>query len=189
VAGNVVANVYANALVEIGQEKKILDRLEEELGFIVGLISEDRDVEIYLNAPGISPDAKKEFIDRVFGGEFSETIVNLLKVLVDNGRQALLKSINEAFVELLDVVNNRQRVTVISSMKLGKDVLDKVQASLSEKLKKNIILDDAVDESILGGIILRMGDIILDGSMANDLKNIRHNLLNSKVRGDRAYED
>ncbi|HPU90164.1 MAG TPA: ATP synthase F1 subunit delta, partial [Spirochaetota bacterium] len=109
--------------------------------------------------------------------------------LVDNGRQALLKSINEAFVELLDVVNNRQRVTVISSMKLGKDVLDKVQASLSEKLKKNIILDDAVDESILGGIILRMGDIILDGSMANDLKNIRHNLLNSKVRGDRAYED
>jgi F-type H+-transporting ATPase subunit delta len=189
VAGNVVANVYANALLEIGTSKNILEQVEEELGVVANLFSENRDILIFLGTPGISADAKKEFIDKAFSGNFLEIIVNFLKVLIDNNRQTLLQPVHEAFKELIDSVNNRLRVTVVSSAKLDQGLVEKLRSALADKYKKSIILNEAIDESILGGIVLRIGDVIVDGSLIKDLKNIRYNLINCKVRGDIAYED
>ncbi len=188
-AGNEVAKVYASALLDIGQEKNILARIEEELGFISSLLAEDRDLMLYFSAPGVSNDAKKAFVDKVFSGELSEITVNFLKVLIDNNRQLSIRDIHQSLIELIDIVNNRQRVKIVTSSKIDTDVLKKIKDTLENKFKKEIIVEEVIDANIIGGIVIKIGDLIIDGSIAKDLKNIKEKLLYSKVRSEAAYED
>ena len=188
-AVNDVAKVYANSIFDIAKEKNILPQIEEELRVVSDVFKEEDNFRNYLNAPGINNDSKKGIIEKVFAGKISEYIVNLLKLLIDNGRQSAVSEIYEAFVELNDIANNRQRITVITQSNLDSSLLNKIKADVGTKLGKEVIVTEQVDESILGGIIIKIGDLVIDGSLAKGLKNIRRNLLNSKVRSEMAYED
>jgi F-type H+-transporting ATPase subunit delta len=189
VAVNEVSRVYAGALLELGKENNLLQQIGEELGALSQLLREDAEFRVYCKTPGISKDSKKNFLDKVFQGKFSDIIVNFLKVLVDNGRLADLDSIHETFLEFLDVESSRIRVMITGSSKLDDALMAKVKSALAAKFKKEIIIEEKVDTSILGGVIIRIGDTIIDGSLVKDLNNIRRNLLSSKVRSEAAYED
>lgn len=188
-AVNEVARVYAGALLEIGRENKVLQLIEEELGTLSRLLVEDAEFRVYCKTPVISRESKKSFIDKVFQGKFSDIIVNFLKVLVDNGRLSDISTVNETFLEFLDIENGRLRVLITSSSKLDEATITGIKSALAAKFKKEIIIEEKVDASILGGIIIRIGDMIIDGSLVKDLNNIRRNLLSSKVRSEAAYED
>lgn len=188
-AVNDIARVYASSIVELSQEKNILPQIEEELKFVSDLLNENSDLKQYLISPGFSRDSKKEFVGKVFDGQLSEHLVNFLNVLIENDRQSFIEDIYEAMIELIDVANNRQRVTIVSQTKCESSILDKIISVLKDKLKKDIIITEEVDDSILGGIIIKIGDLVIDGSLAKDLKKIKTNLLNSKVRSELAYED
>jgi F-type H+-transporting ATPase subunit delta len=189
VAAKDIARVYASTLVEFGQEKKVLPEIEEEIRFVADLVSENRELRQFLASPGIPKDAKKDFIDKIFKGQLSEIMNNFLKVLIDNDRQSNIIEISEAFCALLDDVNNRQRVTIITSTDLDSALKSKLTEKLKTVMKKEIILKQEIDASILGGIIIKVGDTVIDGSLVKDLRNIKINLLNSKVRSEVAYED
>lgn len=184
-----IARVYASSLVDLGTENKILPDLEEEIKFIAGMIADDRNFRHFLTSPGITKDAKKEFIEKIFKGKLSDDMVNFIKVLIDNDRQSAIVEIYETFTELIDDANNRQRVTIITSIDLDSTLKSKMAAKLKDVFKKEIIIKEEIDPSILGGIIIKVGDTVIDGSLAKDLRNIKINLLNSKVRSEAAYED
>jgi F-type H+-transporting ATPase subunit delta len=189
VAGNDIARVYATSLLEIGQDKNVLAQLEEELGFVSSLLKEDNEFSNYLTSPGFTKESKKEFIGKVFSDKLSDYIINFLYVLIEHGRQSVIPEINTAFNGLLDEANNRMRVDVVSTVKLESATLDKIIGELKKKYNKDIIVSEKIDEKILGGIIIEIGDLVIDGSLASNLKKIKYNLLNSKVRSDMAYED
>lgn len=188
-AGNDIARVYATSLVEIGQTKNNLSQLEEELKFVADCVTEDKDLQLFLNSPGFPKESKAKFIKSVFSGKLSDYMVNFLLVLIQNDRQNLISEIYQEVVQQIDTVNNRQRVTVISRSGLDDKTLDRISTVLNNKLKKEIILKEEVKDGILGGIIIKIDDVVIDGSLAKDLKKIRTNLLNSKVRSEVAYED
>jgi F-type H+-transporting ATPase subunit delta len=189
VAANDIARVYATSLVEFGQEKKVLPEIEEEIKFLADLVTENKDFRLFLSAPEITRESKKEFIEKVFKGNLSELMINFLKVLLDNDRQSCLVDINQALGTLLDQVNNRQKVTIVTSVEIDEAMKSKLSARLKDVLKKDIILNVEINTKILGGIIIKVGDTVIDGSLLKDLKNIKNNLLNSKVRSEMAYED
>jgi F-type H+-transporting ATPase subunit delta len=189
VSANDIARVYASSLIEIGQQNNILLDIEEEIKFLADLITENDELRQFLGSPGIPKDAKKDFIDKVFKGKLSETMTNFMKVLIDNDRQSCIVDIYHAVVESMDDVYKRQRVTVISSVVLDPSLKNKLLAKLKDILKKDIILNEEIDKEILGGIIIKIGDTVIDGSLVKDLKNITNNMLNSKVRSELAYED
>lgn len=184
-----IARVYASSLVELAQDKKILPEIEEEIGFLADLVKSDKDFRNFLVTPGITKDSKKDFVEKIFKGKLSDYIVYFLKVLLDNDRQAAIVEINDALVALVDQLNNRQKVTVITSTELDSSVKEKLASKLKQVMKKDIIMSEHIDASILGGVIIKVGDTVIDGSLAKDLKNIKNNLLNSKVRSEVAYED
>ena len=188
-AVNDIARVYAASLVEIGQEKGILSQFEEETEFVSGLIVDDNDFRQFMISPSFSKDRKKEFVEKVFSKNLSDDFINFLNILIDNDRQSALPDINDAIKELIDEANDRLRVTVISPDGCDKDTLDTIHSELKNKYNKEIILNEKVDKSILGGIIIKINDLVIDGSLIKDLKNINKNLLNSKVRSEVAYED
>ena len=108
-AGNDIARVYANSLLEIGQENNVLSELGEELGFVSDVLAENGDFNSYLASPGFSIESKKGFIEKVFSGRLSDQTVNFLNVLIDNGRQSAIPDIYQAFNDLIDEENNRMR--------------------------------------------------------------------------------
>jgi len=189
VAQNDVARVYAGSLFEIAKEKNMVPQVEEELNIVVQILAEETEFKSYINTPGITGEVKKSFINKVFAGNISEYTLNLLNLLIDNGRQESISGIYEAFVELDDIHNNRERITVITQTSLGESLIANIRSQIGKKLNKEIIVTEKVDESILGGIIIKIGDLVIDGSLAKGLKNIKSNLLNSKVRSEVAYED
>jgi F-type H+-transporting ATPase subunit delta len=189
VAFNEIARMYAGALLGIGQEKGILTQVEEELKQVAGIISGDKDMMMYLKSPKISREDKKGMIDKIFAGKIADVMVNFLKVLIDKDRQMLIKDIDESFAEFMDQANNRQRVRVVASTELDGGVVDRIKAALKDKFKKEIIMDITVNKSILGGIIIKIGDLIIDGSLSKSLSKVRGRLLYSKIRSESAYED
>jgi F-type H+-transporting ATPase subunit delta len=189
VAGNELGRAYASALLEIGQERGILPQIEEEVGFLFNAVAGDRDLMLFLNAPGVPKESKKNLIDKVFKAELSEIIVNFLKVLIDNNRQNSIRDVHQSLIELIDILNNRQRVEIVTSAKLDEGMLKKLKSALEARFKKEIIIREVIDENIIGGIVIKVGDLIIDGSLAKDLRNIKETLLNSKVRSEAAYED
>ncbi len=188
-AANEIARVYASSLVDVGKDKNILPQLEEEIGFLASLLASDADLRDFLFSPSFSKESKIEFVKKVFGGKLSEYVVSFLCVLVENNRQSFIDEINEAMIDLVNEVNNRQKVQITTSMGLDAAMKEKITQKLKDKYKKEIIVEEKVDAGILGGIIIRIGDTVIDGSLSKDLKNIRNNLLNSKVRSEMAYED
>jgi F-type H+-transporting ATPase subunit delta len=186
---NEVAKVYAGALLDIGKSKNILPELEEELKSVVDVFNEDKEFKLYLKAPGITKKAKKTFINNVFSDKLSETMIHFLMVLIDKDRQMALSDIYESFRDLVDQANNRQRIKLTTSIKSDASLLKRVESALEEKLKKHIMLEEIVDQSILGGIIIKVDDLIIDGSLSKDLNNIKEKLLYSNIRSEAAYED
>jgi len=189
VTHNKVAHIYASALLDIGQERGILDALEEELGVVSQILEEDEDILRYLNSPGISPESKRAFIDRVFQGNISDILINLLKVLVDKGRQSIIGDIDTSLRALIDEVKNREKVVLVSTVKLDDAHLEQLRGILKNQLQKEIFFIEEIDESILGGIVLKIGDLIIDASLANDLNSFGDNLLQRKLRSESSYED
>jgi F-type H+-transporting ATPase subunit delta len=189
VADKEVSKIYAGALLDIGVENNILPRIGEELGSLVELISKEKDFMLFMNAPVISKDKKKELIDSLFSGKFCPDMVNFLKVLIDNDRQSLMPEINNYLIDLINQKNNRQKVKVITSVKLEANVLKRIEKAIGEKLKKDVFIEEFVDKSILGGIVIRIDDTFIDGSIAKDLNIMRAKLIETKVGGATAYED
>lgn len=188
-AVNDIARVYASSLVDVGKTKGTLLILEEEMKFISDLTKEDPDFSRYLNSPGFSKESKKDFIKKVLGGKISESTENLIYVMIDNGRQGSIQDVYLAMVDMIDEINNRIRVEVVSSEKLNDSEVAKIAKEISEKYKKEAIVNIILDSSLLGGIIIKIGDMVIDGSLSKDLKNIRNNILMSNVRSESAYED
>ncbi|MFH0976709.1 MAG: ATP synthase F1 subunit delta [Spirochaetota bacterium] len=188
-AGKEVSKIYAGALLDISVENNILPRIGEELESIVGIISSEKDFMLFLNAPIISKDKKKQLIDKLFRDKVSQDIIIFLKVLIDNDRQSYIVDIYKNFVDLMDQINNRQKIKVITSVKLENATLKRIEEAISRKLKKTIIVEEEVNKSILGGIIIRIDDMLIDGSIVKDLNIMRAKLIETKVGGSTVYED
>ena len=188
-AGNNIARVYAAALFDVAREENIQEQIFEELEFAAELFSADEDFRLYMTSPSFSKDIKKNFIGKVFSGNLSEHIVNFIYVLIENGRQSELPRISAVFGDLMNELKGRMKVEIVSVSKLDSEILENIKHVLKNKFNKDIIVDEKTDESILGGVIIKTGDVVIDGSLFENLKKIRYNLLNSKVRSEVAYED
>jgi F-type H+-transporting ATPase subunit delta len=189
VADNELARIYASSLLEIAKEKKRFSEIEVELKTVSDLVKDDKDLSKFLASPSISKNDKLALIKKVFEKNLSEEIVNFLCVLVEKDRQEHIEDIFFSLSNMIDDEMNRLRVTVISNDKIDSTLSGKIASKLKEAFKKDVIVKEEIDESILGGIIIKAGDLVIDGSLIKDLKNIRYNLLNCKVRSDLAYED
>lgn len=186
---NNIARVYASALMDVSRESGDSESLHGELNFIAALLSDEKDFGAYMASPRFSKEEKKGFVKKVFSEHLSEHIVNFLNVLIENGRQNELQNISAAFDDLMDDLNNRMKVEVVSVSELNENALENIRSVLKQRFGKDITVKERADTSILGGIIIKAGDLVIDGSLAENLKRIRDDLLNSRVRSEVAYEN
>jgi ATP synthase F1 delta subunit len=170
-----IARVYAEALFEVAKEKDKLDEIRTELGQFADALAENKEMQVFFFSPYFSSAEKKEGIDRVVqGGE--EEFVNFLELLAEKHRMPVIFRMRRQFDELWKRENKRIDVTVTSATELDDSVVKQIGKEIEEQTGEKVDLSTEVDDSILGGLVLQVGNMVLDASIRNRLEKLRKNV-------------
>lgn len=169
-----VGEVYAKALIGSAKTAKNLDVVVDQLSALVGDVLDKKPAfEFALSSPKVSAEQRFALLDRVFANRVDTTLLRFLKVLCRRDRLGFLRSIEKAATRMRDEELGRLRVTVVTANKLSDQELQTLQATLTTTFKKQVSLTSKVDPSILGGLIVRVGDTVYDGSVDGRLNLLR----------------
>lgn len=167
-----IAEVYARALFEVAQERDKLDEVHEQLGEFADAIHENRDMAQFFFSPYFSPQEKKEGLHKtVKGGD--EVVINFLEALLERHRMPVIFRIRDRFNQMWEEENRLLPVEVTSAIELDKKTVNDIGKSIGEQVDRKIELSSKVDPEILGGVVLRVGNFILDASIRHRLEQLR----------------
>ena len=179
-----VAALYSKALLSAAR-----DRIEVVVDEFEAIVKECLDrfpqLEAALASPRINEEDKDAMLDRIFGGKVDTTLLNFLKILSRRRRLGALRAIQKAVAALRDEQLGRLAVIVTSSQPLSDDQRRDIVARLRETFGKEVSLKEKVDASLLGGIILRVGDRVYDGSVRGKLQVKRRSVASGVERAVR----
>ncbi|RDY26101.1 F0F1 ATP synthase subunit delta [Romboutsia weinsteinii] len=173
---NVVAGRYAEALFQVGEEQNSTTKLYEELNEVVVLTNNCKDLYSALVSPLVTKREKKELVEKIFNGQISDNLKNFMKILIDRDRISALEAIEKTYKTLLNEKNNVIEGTVISAVAMNDKEIKELEAKLSSKYNKNVMLENKVDETILGGVLVRLGNEEIDGTVKTRLAKMKEQL-------------
>lgn len=175
-----VAGKYAHALFLSAKEKGLLSSIYEQMNDLEQVITKDPSLLTFLGAPQVLQSAKKDLIRRVFLERVERLLVEFLIVLVDKGRVRYLKEIIDEFARMVEAEHGVGRVTVVSAVGLTDDERARLTKKMAAKTGLKIVLEEKVDPSIVGGLIVILHNEIIDGSISHGLNKVWEQL--DKVR-------
>ena len=166
------ARVYAEALFEVGRDKGKLDSLQQQLGEFTDAVDSNHELQVFLFSPYLSSEEKKEGLKRAISGAEPE-LINFLELLIDKHRMPEIFRIRRELDELWKHENRRIDVTVTSAVELDPAVVAKIGQEVERQTGEEVDLSSAVDDQILGGIVLQVGNMVLDASIRSRLEKLR----------------
>ncbi|MBX7058186.1 MAG: ATP synthase F1 subunit delta [Leptospirales bacterium] len=182
-------NVYAESLVELAEEQKTLEQTDQELREVAALLHADTAVWAFFRSPVMDPAEKVRAMERSLKPALSATLYNFLGVLARRRRFDSLPQIALAFSKLADEKLGRRHVRVQSARALTDSERKDLSEALTAYLKRKVLLDEEVQASLIGGVVVRSGDLVIDSSISSRLKRLRQILLARKVAGEAFYEN
>ncbi len=189
-AGGPVARPYAEALIEIGAEKGLLDTFREDLDTIAEIMAGDSEIKVFFESPRIDRQRKRRVIETAFGPEMHENVVSMLVMLVEKGRQIALPEIITTYAKLHDLKAGRVEVMLFTARPLEALAASTMASRLTGILKKEIRIHEEVDPSLLGGVVLHVGDTVVDGSLKRRLYALDRKMRSTgSINGDGIYEN
>lgn len=167
-----IAQVYARALFEVADEQGKLDLVREQLGQFADAVNESGDLRVFLFSPYFSTEEKKDGLKRAVEGA-DPAVANFLETLVERHRMPVVFRIRDEFQRLWDAENKLLPVEVTSAVDLDEATVKSIGERIGEQTGQRVELTSKVDPSILGGIVLRVGNSILDASIKHRLDQLR----------------
>lgn len=172
-----IARRYAKALLLIGKEDGQAETYKEELAGVAGVIAQHEALGRTLNNPLYDAAGRKEVLKALIEKlQLSKVMSSFLLLVFDKGRINFLGNINEFYQKLADELKGIARASLVSATELSSETVEKIRDALSKKTGRNIILEVEQDPGLIGGIITRIGDLVLDGSVKTQLLNMRESL-------------
>ena len=174
-----LANVYARSLYELAQKAGAQDKINEvaaELDQISELLTEDKQFREFLASPIIDKGARSESLKRMFTNRVTDITLRFLLVLNQKGRLGHFGPIADAFDQLVQEAFGRVEVDVFTAAPLGREQLDSIRDRIRQALGRDPVLHPYTEAAMLGGLKLRIGDQLIDGSVATKLRRMKQNL-------------
>jgi len=185
-----VAFVYARAMYDLAAEKSQVDALLEELKAVAALIEGRRDFADFLDSPTVNDEAKRKTLEKLFRGRCGDLLVDSLQVINRNDRQWFIGAVAEAFGMIDEERRGGIEVQVRTPIALSDAMRDRIRKVVAVKTNKKPRIVEVVDETLLGGLIIRIGDEKLDASVARKLAVLSNALLDRasrEIHGGREY--
>ncbi len=177
-----VARRYAKALILIGKEDGQAESYRNELEGVSDLFEKEKALELAVTNPLYGTANRRKVLETVIQKlNLSQVMSSFLMLLFDKGRIGFLKDIHTDYQALADELKGVARAELISAADLSSDAVDKIRTALSNMIQKDIVLEFKQDPNLIGGIVTRIGDLVLDGSIKTQLLNMKESL----KRGER----
>ena len=172
-----IARNYAETLLELAQRAGDLRGWGEMIDSVSNAFETDRRLRVFLESPRVSSQQKNEIIQKAYGGALPRTFVRFLQALVDHRRQMLIPAISHEYHDLVDAVEGRVHASVTVAHEADEHDRELVTSQLSRALGKTVVPHFHVDPAVLGGVVVRVGDTVLDGSVRRRLAILRGKML------------
>jgi F-type H+-transporting ATPase subunit delta len=170
-----IARVYAEALFGAAKGAGKLDQVHEQLDEFADALAENRELQLFFFSPYFSSAEKKEGLRKAVDGAEDE-LVNFLELLAEKHRMPVLFRIRRQFDALWAKENRRLGVTVTSAVELDPKITKGIGAEIEKQTGQTVELESNIDENVLGGIVLQVGNMVLDASVRNRLEKLRKNV-------------
>jgi ATP synthase F1 delta subunit len=167
-----IAEVYSRALFDVAQEHDILDELHDELGQFVEALDKNRDLQVFFFSPYFSSQEKKDGIGKMIE-DADEHFVRFLELLAERHRMPAIFRIRRDFDELYAEERKLLPVTITSAIELDKELVKEIRTKIEEQTDRKVDLTTKVDPDVLGGLVLRVGNLVMDGSIRARLERLR----------------
>ena len=167
-----IASVYARSLFEVAKEQDKLDKVRDEIGEFADALNQSRELQVFLFSPYFSTREKADGLDKAISGA-DDTTLNFLRLLIEKHRMPVLFRVRAEFDQLWEEENKLLPVTVTSAVELPKETIKQIGDRIAEQTDRKVDLQSKVDPDILGGIVVRVGNSVLDASIRNRLENFR----------------
>jgi ATP synthase F1 delta subunit len=167
-----IAEVYSRALFEVARDHGVLDRVRDELGEFTDALETDRELRVFFFSPYFSSEEKRDGVDRVVS-DADERVVNFLKLLAERHRMPVIFRIRRAFDALWADEHKLLPVTVTSAVELDESLVQEIGKRIEEQTGRTVELSSNVDPDVLGGLVVRVGNMVLDASVRNRLERLR----------------
>ncbi len=181
-----VARVYAETLLRTAEREDALEPVSEGLARVAAAFDGSRRFRRFLEAPQIAADGKRAVVRSAFGESVHPLVVRFLELLIERRREPLVGEIHGAWRTLLDRRANRRSATVTTAVPADPDTLAAVRGALERATGQEIALEERVDPALLGGLVVRTGDLLMDATIKSRLVVLKQRLRAAVAGGSRA---
>ncbi|WP_420603454.1 ATP synthase F1 subunit delta [Flagellimonas sp.] len=169
---------YAKATLDFAIEKKAADAVEKDMREISATVSENTELQNLLESPVVKGEVKKNSLQQIFKGS-NEITKGLIGTLTDNKRIALLQEVALKYIILHEQLKGEDVAYVTTAVPLTGDLEKKILSEVTKITGNKVTIENKIDESIIGGFVLRVGDLQYDASVANKLNGLKREFTNS----------
>ena len=171
-----IAAVYARSLFEVAKEQDKLDTVRDQLGEFADALSETRELQVFFFSPYFSTQEKEDGLERAVTGT-DPAVLNFLKLLIEKHRMPVLFRIRAEYDRLWEDENKLLPVEITSAIELDKDIVKQLGDRISDQTGRKVELSSRVEPDILGGIVVQVGNAVLDASIRNRLEQLRNQVV------------
>lgn len=171
------AVAYARSILDLANAKGLAEQIGAELTDLRQVMLENRAFAQFLHDPAVGNEQRQAAIRKIFSGRVHPLVMNLLGVMNNKGRLGLLGQVCDAYDDLLEQQLGKIEVDVTVASRLSAEELEQVRQRISNALKRDAVVHQYVDESIIGGIIIRVQDQMIDGSVRKQLETMKRKML------------
>ena len=177
----IAAKRYAKALFEIARENKLIAEFEQQLNLVVAVLKENTDLNKIIKHPGIGSKVKSDLIQQIFGSSVSEPVLNTIQLLIERRREETLEAFAQIYSKIANEALGQASAIVYSPVQLTDAELSSITSTFGKLTGKQIRVESVLDKSLLGGIQVRIGDRLYDGSLSGKLQRLQKTLNQSQA--------
>lgn len=185
-----VARVYARSAFELAEAQGATESLDQELEELLKQLDKEPALESFLTSPLVETGERQQMLDRIFQGRMSEILLDTLQVMNRKGRSGLVRALAEAYRQEFEDRTGRVTVSVRSAVALNEGLRRQLLDAAARLTGREASLEETVDDSLIGGLILQVGDRKIDSSVAKDLRHLETRFLeraSEESRNDDVY--
>ena len=171
-----IATRYANALMELATEKNVLKQVADDMELVFNGIAYSKELRTILKSPVIKTEKKEAILNEIFNSRIGDISTSFIQFIVEKNREDLIYDILKRFKELYYLRINRVEAKITSSVELTEQQMDQLQSSLEKYTQKDVTSIFAIDDSIIGGFVVKINDTVLDASIKQQLNKLRKKL-------------
>jgi len=174
---SVIADRYAKAFIDLGQNQNLLDKFNDDLALLKETIENNKELKDFFEHPLIQPADKKDVVNSIFSEQISNYTLNLVKLLIDKNRTLLIVLLYEHYRGMLNKMRNISTAKVITAIEISDEIKDRLKEKLEKVFNQTIEIKTEINQEIIAGMIVKVGDKVLDGSVKTKFENMKKSLV------------